>query len=397
MIEIRNKVFYVGTNDRKKHLFENNWPLPNGVSYNSYIIADEKTALIDTIEYGSDPDYLNNIAEAIGGRNLDYLIVNHLEPDHASMIGEVLRRYPDVKIVGNCKTFKIMESYYAVPPENVCEVADGSTLDLGYHKLSFVLIPWVHWPETMVTYDVTDRILFSCDAFGSFGTLDGGIYDDTVNFSFYEEDMLRYYSNIVGKWSNMVQKAFAKLAGVPVSVICPSHGIIWRKDPGKVLSLYDRWSKHEAEEGFVIAYASMYGNTEKYADEIARRISEQGVRDIRVYDVSKTHVSYILTSIWKYKGLVLGSCAYNTGMHPMMALLTHEIGVSSPKGKVLGIFGGSSWNGCGVKCLKEFADKNGMTIHADPAEFMGRPYPSDMERLGDFAESLVKAMRGEQQ
>lgn len=393
MINICNKVFYVGTNDRKTNLFENNWPLPNGVSYNSYIIADEKTALIDTVEYGSDQDYLAHIAEATGGRNLDYLVVNHLEPDHASMIGEVLRRYPEVKIVGNCKTFKILESYYPVPSENILEVAENGTLDLGYHKLAFVMVPWVHWPETMVTYDTSDKILFSCDAFGSFGTLDGGIFDDTANFGFYEDDMLRYYSNIVGKWSNMVQKAFVKLAGIPVNIICPSHGLIWRKNPGKVMELYNKWSRHEAEEGFVIAYASMYGNTEKYADEIARRISECGIRDIRVYDVSKTHVSYILASIWKYKGLVLGSCAYNTGMHPMMALLTHEIGVSAPKNKVLGLFGGSSWNGSGVKALKEFAEKTGMPVTADPAEFMGRPYPSDYERLGCFAKSLADAIR----
>ena len=214
----------------------------------------------------------------------------------------------------NCKTFKILESYYPLPAENVYEIKEGDILELGYHKLTFVMVPWVHWPETMVTYDTVDQILFSCDAFGSFGTLDGGIFDDTANFDFYEEDMLRYYSNIVGKWSGMVQKAFKKLEGVPVRIICPSHGLIWRKDPGKVLALYDKWSKYEAEDGFVIAYASMYGNTEKFADEIARQISALGVRDIRVYDVSKTHVSYLLTAIWKYRGLVLGSCAYNTGM-----------------------------------------------------------------------------------
>lgn len=393
MIQISNKVFYIGTNDRKKHLFENNWPLPNGVAYNSYIIADEHPALVDTIEYGSDADYLSNIDAALGGRNLEYLIVNHMEPDHSSMIGEILRRYPRVKVVANCKTFKILESYYPLEADNILEIKEGDILELGYHKLTFVMVPWVHWPETMVTYDTSDRILFSCDAFGSFGTLDGGIFDDTANFAFYEEDMLRYYSNIVGKWSGMVQKAFRKLEGIPVNIICPSHGLIWRKDPGKVLALYDKWSRYEAEEGFVIAYASMYGNTEKFADEIARRISALGIRDIRVYDVSKTHVSYLLTAIWKYKGLILGSCAYNTGMHPMMALLTHEISVSAPQNKILGIFGGSSWNGAGVKALREFADKARMPLAADPAEFLGRPYKSDFDCLDDFAGKLVNAMR----
>ena len=394
MIQISNKVFYIGTNDRKKHLFENNWPLPNGVAYNSYIIADEHPALVDTLEYGSDPDYLSNIDTALGGRDLEYLVVNHMEPDHSSMIGEILRRYPRVKVVANCKTFKILESYYPLPAENIYEIKEGDILELGYHKLTFVMVPWVHWPETMVTYDTVDQILFSCDAFGSFGTLDGGIFDDTANFDFYEEDMLRYYSNIVGKWSGMVQKAFKKLEGVPVRIICPSHGLIWRKDPGKVLALYDKWSKYEAEDGFVIAYASMYGNTEKFADGIARQISALGVRDIRVYDVSKTHVSYLLTAIWKYRGLVLGSCAYNTGMHPMMALLTHEISISAPQNKILGLFGGSSWNGAGVKALKEFAEKAKMPVTGDPAEFLGRPFASDLEKTAAFAKTLVDAMRG---
>ena len=172
MIQISNKVFYIGTNDRKKHLFENNWPLPNGVSYNSYVIADEHTAIIDTIEYGSDPDYIAHIDAAIGGRNLEYMIVNHMEPDHSSMIGEILRRWPSVKVVANCKTFKLLESYYPLPKENIYEISEGDILDLGYHKLTFVMDPWVHWPETMVTYDNVDQTLFSCDAFGSFGTID---------------------------------------------------------------------------------------------------------------------------------------------------------------------------------------------------------------------------------
>ncbi len=392
-MNISEKIFYVGTNDRKKHLFENNWPLPNGVAYNSYLIADEHTALIDTVEYGSNPDYLAEIDTNLGGRTLEYLIVNHLEPDHASMIGEILRRYPSIKVVGNSKTFKYLESYYTLTEENRYEIKEGDTLDLGHHKLTFVMVPWVHWPETMVTYDTTEQILFSCDAFGSFGTLDGGIFDDTVNFEFYEEDMLRYYSNIVGRWSKMVQKAFGKLAGIPIKMICPSHGIIWRKDINKVLSLYDRWSKQESEEGVVICFASMYGNTEKFADALAREISALGIKNIRVFDVSKTHVSYILSAIWKYKGLILGSCAYNTGMHPMMALLTHEICVSSPENKTLGFFGGSTWDGAGVKALNAWAEKAKSPVAVNSVEFLGRPFPSDMERLKEYAAQFVAELK----
>ena len=296
-IVISNKIFYLGTNDRKKALFENNWPLPNGVAYNSYLINDNKTALVDTLEFGSKDDYLDQISALLSGKNLDYLIVNHMEPDHSSMIGTMLKFYPTLRIVSNIKAFKMLEAYFNIKPENFIEVKDGDILDLGYHKLTFHITPWVHWPETMMTYDTIDKVLFSCDAFGSFGTLDGGIFDDEINFDRYEDEMRRYYSNIVGKYSNMVQKAFAKLSGVDIKIICPSHGPIWRSNPAKAIDLYNQWSRYESEEGVVIAYASMYGNTEKMADYVARLISENGIKNIRVYDVSKTHVSYILSDI----------------------------------------------------------------------------------------------------
>lgn len=381
-VKISERVFYVGTNDRKKHLFENNWPLPNGVAYNSYLIKDEKSALIDTLEFGSKDDYIDNINCILENRPLDYLIVNHMEPDHASMIGEVIRNYPEVKVVSNCKTYSMLKAYYKLPEERFLEVKEGETLDLGHHKLTFVLTPWVHWPETMVTYDTTEQILFSCDAFGSFGTLDGGIFDDEINFDrYYEDEMRRYYSNIVGKYSNMVQKAFAKLAGVPVKCICPSHGPVWRKEPSKVLALYDRWSRNEAEEGVVICYASMYGNTEKMADTIARLIAEEGIKNIRIYDVSKTHVSFILSEIWKYKGLILGTCAYNGDMHPMMHMLCHEISISQPKNKTFAVFGSSTWNGAGVKALMAFAEKQGLVPEGEPVQVLGAP---DSEKMSGF-------------
>lgn len=393
MIQISNKVFYVGVNDRKKALFENNWPLPCGVAYNSYIIADEHPALVDTLEYGSNGDYLNMISDAIDGRPLEYLIVNHMEPDHSSMIGEVLRAYPGAKVVANSRTFKLLESYFALPAERFLEIGDGSTLELGYHKLTFVMTPWVHWPETMMTYDTTDKILFSCDAFGSFGTLDGGIFDDEIDFDlYYESEMRRYYSNIVGKWSSMVQKAFAKLAGVPVNFICPSHGPVWRENPSKVLSLYDKWSKNEGEKGVVIAYASMYGNTGKMADYLARLIAEEGIKHIRVFDVSKTHPSFILSEIWKYNGLILGTCAYNANMHPMMSLLTHEISVSEPKNKVLGLFGSSSWNGAGAKALIEFAEKAKMPVTGEVVQMSGMADNEKMCGFKEFVKTFVKEL-----
>ena len=370
-IQISDHIYYLGVNDRKKHLFENNWPLPHGVSYNSYLINDVHPALIDTLEYGSAPHYLQDIAHILQEKTLEYLIINHMEPDHAGMIGEVVRRYPQVKIVGNSKTFKMIEAFFGLT-DNLCEVTDGAELDLGRHRLKFIFTPWVHWPETMMTYDTTDQVLFSCDAFGTFGALNGGIFDDEIDFdTFYKEEMLRYYSNIVGKYSNMVQKAFAKLAGVPVRCICPSHGPVWRKEPMKAIGLYDYWSRHQAQEGVVIAFASMYGNTEQVADFLARKVAEEGIQHVRVYDVSKTHVSYIIKDIWKYRGVILGSCAYNSGMHPMMLHLCNELEVLAPKNKVYGLFGSCSWGGGGVKSLQNFAATMGWEEVAAPVELFG--------------------------
>ncbi len=389
-IVVSNKIHYLGTNDRKKNLFENMWPLPNGVSYNSYIIADEKTALIDTLEFGSKNDYLDEICSILNGRPLDYLIVNHMEPDHASMIGMMLRTYPLLKVVSNNKAFKMLEAYYDLKAEQFIEIKDGESLSLGYHNLTFVLTPWVHWPETMMTYDKTDQILFSCDAFGSFGTLDGGIFDDEICFEErFLDEMRRYYSNIVGKYSNMVQKAFAKLEGIPVKIVCPSHGPIWRKNPEKPIALYNNWSRHFSEDGVVIAFASMYGNTEKMADYIARLIAERGVKNIRIFDVSKTHISYIISDIWKYKAVILGSCAYNSGMHPMMAHLCHELEVVGPKDKNYALFGSFSWSGGGVKSLQSFSEKMSWNLVSDPVELIGAPCPSKMDGFLEISNKIL--------
>ncbi len=369
-INITPDIYYLGVNDRRKHLFENMWPLPQGVAYNSYLILDDKTALVDTIDAMSPVNYLSRLTELLDGRALDYLIINHMEPDHAGMIDSIVARYPAVKIVGNKKTFNILENFFGIA-DNLVEVSDGGTLELGKHSLRFVMTPWVHWPETMMTYETTGQILFSADAFGTFGTLDGGIFDDEINFSFYEDEMRRYYSNIVGKYSAMVQKALAKLHGVPVRIICPTHGMVWRSDPSKVINLYDKWSRQEAEKGVVVAFASMYGHTEQMADYIARRMAEENLCNIRVFDVSKTHVSYLISEIWKYKGLLLGSCAYNGNMHPMMEMLCHELSHLDIKNKYIGVFGSSSWNGYGTISLSAFVEKLNLPVVAEAAEAKG--------------------------
>lgn len=387
-IKINENVWYVGVNDRRKELFENNWPLPQGVSYNSYLINDSKTALIDTVEFGAAADYLDKIARILNGKSLDYLVINHLEPDHASMITSVMAAHPNVKLIGNNQTLKILKLYYNIDETSFITIKDGDKLELGATTLQFFITPWVHWPETMMTYEVSNKILFSCDAFGGFGTLDGSIFDTQNNFEEnYLFEMRRYYSNIVAKYSNMVQRALAKLGGLAVDMIAPSHGLVW-KNPGKVIELYDKWSRYEAENGVVIAFASMYGNTEQMADYIGSLFAEKGI-PVKTFDVSKTHVSYILNEIWRYKALVLGTCAYNTQMHPMMEHLCNEIDLSQPKEKTFAMFGSSTWNGAGAKSLKKFAEEQGFEITGPVVESMGS---ASVEKIEKAAQEMVDAV-----
>ena len=392
-VKVTDKVYWVGGNDRRTSHFENMWPIPNGISYNSYLIIDEKVALVDTIEFGSSDDYLDKIEELIDGKTIDYLIINHMEPDHSGAIRTIVEKYPDIKLVGNIKTFKIIESYFGYK-DKWYQVEDGDELNLGHHNLKFVMTPWIHWPETMMTYDLTEKILFSGDAFGSFGTLDGGIFDDEIEFEeYYKDEMRRYYSNIVGKYSNMVQKAFKKLDGIEIKYICSTHGPIWRTDVNKVLSLYDKWNKFEAENGVVIIYGSMYGNTAKLADSIARKLSEQGIKKIRIHDASKTHLSYLINDIWRYKGVILGSCAYNSGMLPTMENLTRTLEHMGVKSHLLGLFGSYSWNGGGVKALHKFNETIQWELVSDPVDTKGIPGNEAFDRCESIAKVMAEKLK----
>lgn len=393
-VSIAEGVYWIGANDRRTELFENLWPLPQGVSYNSYLITDEKTVLLDTIEAGSDAHYIDRIEALLDGKPLDYLVINHMEPDHSGEIGSVVRRWPQVEVVGNPKTFQIMDAYYGDMPMRRREVADGEEIVLGRRTLRFVYTPWVHWPETMMTYETSGKILFSGDAFGTFGTLDGGVFDDQTLFGFYESEMRRYYSNIVGKYSNMVQKALAKLRGVEIRTICSLHGPVWRSDPARVIGLYDRWSRYEAEDAVVLIYGSMYGNTAEMADYIANRIARAGVRNLRVYDVSKTHISYLINEIWRCRCVVLGSCAYNGEMFPPMENLTTALEHMNVKERSLALFGSYSWNGGGVKNLCKFSERIPWKLVCEPAEIKGCPTPEKYALCDGLAEAVAVEVLG---
>ncbi|MDO4311364.1 MAG: FprA family A-type flavoprotein [Prevotella sp.] len=371
MQQITDNLFYVGVNDRNKNLFEGLWPLPDGVSYNSYLICDDKVCLVDTVEVDFFMTYIKNIREVLGDRQIDYLVVNHMEPDHSGAIELIRKYYPDVRIVGNKKTFDMARGFYGIS-DRCLEVRNGDTIDLGHHTLSFVMTPMVHWPETMMTLmaandgetDATPRsVLFSGDAFGCFGALNGGIIDSQINCDGFWLEMVRYYSNIVGKYGTPVQNALKKLAGVSLSYICSTHGPVWHEHITRVVGMYDRMSRYETEPGLVICYGTMYGNTERAAEVIARAASEAGVKNIVMYNVSKTHHSYIIRDVFRYRGLIVGAPTYNAGLYHEMDVLLDELSNRDIKDHLIGWFGSYAW---ASKAVTKIADWNEHHLHFTP-------------------------------
>ena len=367
MKEIANQIYYVGVNDRQKTLFENMWPLPYGVSYNAYLIVDEKTVLIDTVDVCYSDLFLKKVAEALQGRTLDYLIVNHMEPDHAGSIRLHRQQYPGVKIVGNTKTFGMLAGFHGIT-DGLYEVKEGDTLNTGVHQLTFYMAPMVHWPEVMVTYDATDKILFSADAFGTYGTLDGAVVDKDMDCSHYWDEMVRYYANIVGKYGNPVQRALQKLSALEIQTICSTHGPVWQEHVAKAVGIYDRLSRYEAEEGVVILYGSMYGHTEQMAEVIASALADQGVKRIVMHNVSKTPASYILADVFRYKGIIVGSPTYSNQLFPEVEAVLSKIELREVKNRLFGYFGSFSWAGAAVKRLAAFGEKMKWETVGTPAE-----------------------------
>lgn len=391
-IKLADNVYYVGVNDRRTELFENHMELPNGVSYNSYLIVDDKVTLIDPVEQGFMSEYLFKIKSILGDRKVDYLIINHDEPDHSGAVSAIIREYPDVCVIGNAKTFGPLEAFYGCI-KNKKVVAEGEILCTGQHTFRFFMVPMVHWPESMVTYEQKTKIIFSNDAFGGFGALNGAIFDDEANLDFYEDDMRRYYANIVGKVAAMALKAIQKVGPLDISMIAPSHGLIWRSNLAWVVERYAKWSKHEGENGVVIVYGSMYGNTGRMADIVARGVAECGIKDIRVYDISKTEVSFIMSDIWKYKAVVLGAASHYGCVFPNMSLLLHELVEFRPHNKIFGIFGGMSWSGGGVKTIMATAECAKWNVIADPVEVKGAPIrEEDIDKLYNLGKTIGMAV-----
>ena len=392
--KIHDDIYWLGASDRRLEKFENTYSVPAGMSYNNYLILDEKTCLVDGIDYNVAQQFFDNLEYALQGRALEYMIVNHMEPDHSGCYLSVLDIYPNLTFVGNKKARAMFKDYLDMEPENFIEVKEGDTLSLGKRTLTFVNTPMVHWPESMVSYETTDKILFSQDIFGGFGALNGTIFDDEMNFDFFRDEIRRYYSNIVGKYSKQAAKALQKVKTLEINVICPVHGIVWRSHPNMIIDEYIRLANQINEEGVVIAYGSMYGNTEKMADTLARYLAEEGIRNIKVFDVSKTHVSYILSEIWKYKGFILGSCTYNNSVYPNVNQLLYTLRMNKMSNHVLGIFGSYGWSGGAVKELTEFASEGGnFEVLPTVVEAKGTMKEEDNEALRALAKEMAEALR----
>lgn len=395
--EISPGIYWVGGSDRRLELFENMFPLPNGVAYNSFLIMDEKAALIDTVDRSISQLYIENVIHVLAGRELDYLVVNHMEPDHCASIEEIVRRYPKVKLVGNKKTFQFMEQFYEMDmTSNYLEVNDGTELPLGSRTLRFYTAPMVHWPEVMVTYEISQGILFSADAFGSFGAFSGNLFADEMDHIDVDEAR-RYYANIVGRYGSQVQALFKKLKGLEINMICSLHGQIWRGEKiSFILDLYDKWSRYEPEkQGVVLVYASMYGNTENAMQALANKLAQRGIRDMHMYDVSKTHASYIISDLWKYSHMVLASPTYNLHLYFVMDALLKDISVLGLKNRKVSVIGNHSWASAAMKSMKEQLEAmQNMELVGEPMDIRSSIKAVKEPELDALADAICASVLG---
>ncbi len=387
-LSIAPQTFWVGVNDHETDLFEALWPLPYGVSYNAYLVVDEKAALIDAVKGHFLAEHLHKIRRALPqGKSLDYLVINHMEPDHTGAIQILRSVFPGVTLVGNKKTLEMLQAFYGS-----CEpcrlVEDGDVLDLGDHKLRFYLTPMVHWPETMMTFDAATGVLFSGDAFGGYGTLDQGLFDDETDLELMQGEMLRYYTNIVARYAKMVLKAVEKLRSVPVKVVAPTHGVVWRENPSVPVRLYERWSTQEADPAVVVAYGSMYGNTYRLVEAAARALTERGFAPV-VHDVARTHASFIIADIWTAKGLIFACPTYNTGLFPPMETLLAFLENKLLQNRLVGFITSYAWAGGARKALEAFAQKTSLEVVEPIVDVKGAGTSEDLERCGLLAINLA--------
>ena len=396
--KVVDDLYWVGANERRLSLFENIHPIPEGVSYNAYVLTDEKTVLFDTVDWAVCRQFLQNVDHVLCGRPLDYMVINHLEPDHAACIEEVLLRYPEVKVISNEKAFMIMRQFGVdVAPERTDEVKEGDTRSFGKHTIAFVFAPMVHWPEAMVSFDVSNGVLFSADAFGSFGSLDGKLFNDEVNFDRdWIDSARRYLTNIVGKYGPHVQHLLKKAATVPIKIVCPLHGPVWRSNLGYFIEKYDKWSRYEPEEkGVLILYASMYGNTEAAASKLATMLVEKGITNVTMHDVSSTHLSYLISDTFKLSHIVLASPTYNLGIYPIIHAYLMDLKALAMRNRTFAVLENGSWAPKAGDLIQEFLDKElkEMTVLDDRVTVNSSMNEMAEGEMVSLVESLVQSLK----
>ena len=392
--KITEDMYWIGASDRRLELFENVYPIPKGVSYNSYVILDEKTVLLDTVDHSVCSQFLENLEHVLDGRTLDYIIVNHMEPDHCASLAEVVIRYPEVKFVGNAKTFTMMKQFFDFDVDNrAVVIKEGDTISTGKHTLAFAMIPMVHWPEAMVTYDAYDKVLYSADAFGTFGALNGNIFADELNFEAeWLEEARRYLTNIVGKYGAQVQSALKKAAALDIEMICPRHGPVWRENLGWFIDKYQKWSTYTPEDHAVlIVYASIYGNTESAVNVLAGKISDAGEKNIAMYDVSKTDPSYILAEAFRCDRIVFACPTYNAGLFPKMETLLSELKAHNFQNRKVAVIENGTWAISAGKQMKEIlSSMKNMEIYDNTLTVKSSLKRDQMEELDGIVEFLMK-------
>lgn len=393
---IKDDLFWVGGSDRRLALFENDYPIPRGVSYNSYILLDEKTVLFDTIDRALTEQFFENMEHVLDGRALDYVVVNHMEPDHCSTLGEIVRRYPDVKVVCNAKTVPIIKQFYNFDIDSRVEIVkEKDTFNTGKHTFTFVMAPMVHWPEVMVTYDMTDKILYSADAFGTFGAMNGNLFADEVNFEReWLDDARRYYTNIVGKYGAQVQALLKKASNVEIGMICPLHGPVWRKNIEWFVEKYQKWSTYEPEDqGVMIAYASIYGNTENAANVLASRLADKGLKNIAMYDVSVTHPSVVVSEAFRASHLVFASPTYNGGIFPNMETVLLDLKAHNLQKRTVAFMQNGTWAATSGRQMNEMVSgMKQMTVLEPTITIKSALNDSQSEEIDAMADAILESM-----
>ena len=392
--EITEDTFWLGGSDRRLALFENLFPLPDGVSYNSYLIRDEKNVLFDTADASIAGQFLENLGGALDGEKLDYLVILHMEPDHCAEIADVITRYPDVKLVGSVQTFKFLDQFFSGLDK--CErmiMKEGDTLSTGKHTYHFITAPMVHWPEVLMAYDDHTKVLFSADAFGTFGALDGGIFADDHDFEKeYLDEARRYYSNIVGKYGPQVQTVLKKAAGLDIGMIAPLHGPVWRENIPWFIDKYQKWSTYTPEDdGIVVIYGSLYGHTESAAETAAAHLRGKSGTSVKVYDVSKTHTSYLISEVFRASKIVLFCPTYNNGIYLPMAAFLHDLAALNVQNRTFALAENGTWAPAAGKLMKEeLAKLKNVTVLEDVLTIKSALHPSDAARLEEFVDAVVK-------